>query len=462
MSVLRLGLRGAAVSLALFALPVFSLSLGGCKKSQVPGAAASVPMGSWSQWQTLAPLVDVAQGQVDKTAFAALREASSLLEEGRALSADRALAKISDGGARHWITVARADLAAIHFTVCIRGVAWRIEDRDPTKPMQRAIDFDPQARIEAGDVSVEAMLTNLDNALAVDNPALRVQARIARARVTAFVSNCAPNDEVAQRASDFMRSDLATLAAEGHLPPDLAYVWGGIQMDEYSGAAARPFLLQAQEGGYLDPSVKYLLAVIALEQRDFEKADALAVEAAETYVEIGDPMQEAQCWFIRGEAQREQGEPKAAREHYEHAIELMPAHVAAMVGIAGLERDKGGIEAAVEYIHAQLPKLLLEGELDENRARTADANVQALVILTNEDLDLAQISRDALLLEVDAEPDPFRRGLRYYYAATLDVRLGDYTRARGHGAFARDELAQSPLGPLVDVERFMEHLDAAQ
>ena len=46
-------------------------------------------------------------------------------------------------------------------------------------------------------------------------------------------------------------------------------------MNEYSGAAARPFLLQAQEGGYRDPSVSYLLAVIALEQGDHDRADAL-------------------------------------------------------------------------------------------------------------------------------------------------------------------------------------------
>lgn len=452
-----LGLRFAALSLALLAMPSTA-----CKPTQAPGAASkNVPMGSWSAWQTLEPLVDVAQGQIDKSAMAALHEASKLLAEGRALSADRALAKISDGGARHWIAVARGDLAAIHFTRCIRGVAWRIEDRDPKKPMQRDIDFDPQARIEAGDVSVEAMLTNLDAALAVDNPALQVQARIARARVTAFVSNCAPNDEVAERSSDFMRTDLATLAAEGHLPPDLAYIWGGIQMNEYSGAAARPFLLQAQEGGYRDPSVSYLLAVIALEQGDHDRADALAVEAAQSYAAIGDEMQQAQCWFIRGEVERQREQPKAAREHYEQAIELMPAHVAAMVGIAGLERERDGIDAAIEYLNSQLPNLVLEGPLDEARARTADANVQALVILTNEDLELAQISRDALLLEVDAEPDPFRRGLRYYYAATLDVRLGDYTRARGHGAFARDELAESPLGELVDVDRFLEHLEAA-
>jgi hypothetical protein len=40
------------------------------------------------------------------------------------------------------------------------------------------------------------------------------------------------------------------LAAENHLTPDLAYMWAGVQMQTYSGAAARPFLLQALEGGF--------------------------------------------------------------------------------------------------------------------------------------------------------------------------------------------------------------------
>jgi tetratricopeptide (TPR) repeat protein len=433
-----------------------------CKSTEVPGAATKVAMGNWAAWQTLEPLVEVAQGQVSKPVLASLREAAKLLAEGRAMSADRHLATLSDAAGRHWLAVARADLAAMHFTICIRGVAWRLEDIDPDKPVQRRIDFSPEARIEAGDVSVEAMLTNLDAAMVVENPALQVQARIARARVAAFVTNCAPNDEVADRASSFMRSDLATLAAQGHLTPDLAYIWAGIQMSEYSGAAARPFLLQAQEGGYDDPSVTYLLAVIALEQGEHDKADALAKEAAKRYAELEDPMQEAQCFFIRGEVERSRERYDAARKHYETAIARVPAHVAAMVGITGLEREGEGPLAAVEYLASQLPLLLLEGPLDEERARTASGNLEALVILTNEDLDMAEITRDALLIDIDAEADAIRRGLRYYYAATLDVRLGDYTRARGHGAMARDELAETVIKDVVDIERFLQHLDAAQ
>ena len=137
----------------------------GCKSSEVPGAGTNAPMGlvgrvagpssHWSRSRS---------PQVPKTVSAELRAASKLLVEGRALSADRKLATISDGAGRHWVAVARADLASLYFTKCIRGVAWRLEDLDPQAPPERSIDYDPQTRIEAGDVSVEAMLTNLDDA----------------------------------------------------------------------------------------------------------------------------------------------------------------------------------------------------------------------------------------------------------------------------------------------------------
>jgi tetratricopeptide (TPR) repeat protein len=419
-------------------------------------------MGTWSEWKTLAPLVDVARAHVDGRTSTALAEARALLAEGKAASADRRLAEVRDGAARHWIAVARADLAAIHFTTCIRGVAWRLVDATADQRPARTVDFSPEAVVDPGDVSVEAMLTNLDAAIEVGDPALRVQAQIARARTTAFVTNCAPNEQVGDRAAEFMRNDLATLAAEGHLPPDLAYVWGGVQMNEYSGAAARPFLLQAREGGYDDPSVDYLLAVISLEQRQWNEAEALALAAARRYATLGDPMQQAQCEFIRGEVRRGQRRIEAARERYEAALELVPSHAAAVLAIAGLEREGQGPTAAIDWLHGALARLMPGEALDERAARTASSNLEAAVILTDENLELSELLRDALLLDVDAEPDATRRGLRYYYAATLDVRLGDYPRASGHAALARDELAEAEVSPPVDAEQLLEQLDSAR
>lgn len=414
-------------------------------------------MGGWAQWQDLSPLVAVTRSHVDADTQSDLERASTLLREGKARSADAVLAGRSNTAARHWIAVARGDLAAIHFTVCIRGVAWRLDDRDPAQAVERKTDFSEQAKIEPGDVSVEALLTNLDEAMRSEVPALAVQARIARARVSAWASRCAPNPDVGKMAQDALESDLATLAAEGHLTPDLAYVWAGVQMSRYSGSAARPFLLQAREGGYADPAVTYMLAVIALEQRDLGQADELALQCIEEFGRLGDTMQVAQAHFIRGEVARARDDQTNALAHYRAARKAMPTHVAAIVAVAELRAKADGEDAAVDYVAGTLDALLGSGKLAGAPAREAAANLEALVMLA-EDPHTASIGRMALLQSIDTEPDPTRRGLRYFYAATLEVRLGEYDVARGHAVLARDEFASLEQAPPVDVEAFLEQL----
>jgi tetratricopeptide (TPR) repeat protein len=425
-------------------------------------------MGSWSEWLDLSPLVEVAAGHVDRPTRDTLEEASKLLADGKARSADRVLARASDSSGRHWISVARADLAALNFTVCIRGVAWRLPD-DREEALERRIDFDPETRIEAGDISVEAMLSNLDAALAsgADDSPLTTQARIARARVTAFVANCSPNDDVASRANGILSSDLATLAAQAHLTPDLAYLWAGIQMSTYSGAAARPFLLQAKEGGFSDPSVTYMLAIIALDGREIEQADQLAKEAAEAYGTLGDRLQQAQCVFLRGEAALQGEKPELARGHFEAALEIVPDHVAAIVGLTRLELEADGASEAAQALNDLLPRLMGAGELEAAQATEAAeaaeaaavaANLEALVVMTNEDILLAEVCREALLTNIDAESDAMRRGLRYFFAATLDVRLGDYQAAQGHAGTAELEFEETGLPAPVNPREFLDRL----
>jgi hypothetical protein len=51
-----------------------------------------------------------------------------------------------------------------------------------------------------------------------------------------------------------------------------------------------------------------------------------------------------------------------------------------------------------------------------------------------------------------------RRGLRYFFAATLDVRLGEYEVAHGHGVLAKEEFAESGMAPPVDIEQFLQRV----
>jgi tetratricopeptide (TPR) repeat protein len=427
--------------------------------------AAEVPMGSWPAWQDLSPLLDVAESHVDPNTWQALELARTALREGKPLAADRELAKFASGASRHWIAVARADLAAFYFTTCIRGVVWRLPEQAGAH--QRSIDFDPETKILPGDLSVEALLTNLDDALQAGAPdsALATQARIARVRVASFTASCPANDEVERRAVAIMNSDLATLAAENHLPPDLAYVWAGLQFRTYSGTAARPFLLQAREGGFTDPSVDYMLAMIAFEQREYDEADALAAAAAEAYAELGDPVQRAQCAVLRGEVALAAERFADARKHFTQALELSSAQVGALVGLTDVTRRDQGALAAAEQLHGHIVALTGDAELDDESAAILVDTIEALVIIVanSSELELAQITREALLMTIDAEPDPYRRGLRYFYAATLEVQLGDYQAAQGHATTAQLEFEDSglPVPEKADPRAFLDRLAEA-
>ncbi|HWB77310.1 MAG TPA: hypothetical protein VG755_20225 [Nannocystaceae bacterium] len=438
------------------ALLCFVLALG-CRNrvpTDPPGAATA--MGDWSSWRDLTPLVEVVRDHAPAPAVAAIERASTLLREGKPRSADRALADASDGAGHHWIAVARGDLAALHFSLCIRGVAWRLIDGTSPSPTDRKADFSEATRVEPGDISVEATLTNLDAAVAAGEPTLVVQARIARARVAAFAQQCSPTEQVAEMAQQVVEGDLATLAAEGHLTPDLSYMWAGVQMSRFSGSAARPFLVQAREGGFDHPAVVFMLAVIALEQRELDQAEQLAKQATDVYAKLGDRGHQAEGRYLLGEIARARKQPQRAREHYDAALALDGTHGPSILARADFEAQRDA-DAAIDFVKRALVKLWLEGPLDAPHARQAAENIERLLVITTEPHQV-QLVRDALLLEVDAEGDAMRRGLRYFFAATLDVRLREYELAHGHGVLAKEEFADSGVAPPVDVQAFLDHL----
>lgn len=451
----------------IFAL-FFAASLAGsvaCKTAtpETPTEAGeATAMGDWDAWRDLSPLVEVAKTHAAPATATALEQASGMIREGKLLSAELHLRKFTTTEGRDWVAAARGDLAALYFTKCIRGVAFRLVDLAPgSEPPSREADFSEDTAIEPGDVSVESVLTDLEQAVASKVPALAVQARIARARMAAYASQCPANREVARMTEETVKTDLAILAAEGHLTPDLAYMWAGLQYAEFSGAAAKPFLLQARDAGYSDPMVIYMLAAIALEQLDFANADKLATEAATVYKQLGDPMQEAQCHFIRGEVARMQDQLPQAKKHYQTALALVPTHVASLLGGVRLVLGEQGPNAAVGHLEKTLPKLLFEGELSPEQAQRAASNLEALVVMAREP-QMADLCRAALLSNVDDEPQALRRGIRYFYAATLDARLGEYDHARGHAIMARDEFAETDLGEALSeqVNRFLARIEA--
>jgi hypothetical protein len=416
-------------------------------------------MGSWSAWADLSPLRDLARTHAPRATAAAIQEASRLLRAGKSRSAHEALARLADGEGRHWIAVARADIAALYFTTCVRGIAWRLADDARKLPVtERRMEWSEDARVDPGDVAVEGLLTDLDAAASAGIDALSVQARIARARVTAFTSRCAPNEEVRTRAEQTLENDLATLAAEQHLTPDLAFMWGSIQMNRYSSTAARPFLLLAREGGFEDPAVEYMLALAALEQRDLARADELAISAGLRWKAAGITEQEAEIEFLRGEIARARPDLRAAEKHYVQALTAMPEHAAAIVALGEAVAKREGEGAATRVMLRRIIALMGSDPLTTDTARGVVERLEALVLVAQSPA-ASQAVRDALLLEIDSETDTARRGLRYFFAATLDLRLNEPDQARGHGILARDELTGAGLGEVLDVGEFLRHVD---
>jgi len=415
-------------------------------------------MGTWDQWRDLTPLLEVAQSHATAPTIAALDAASKLLRKGQVRAADRALAELADSEGRHWIATARASLGALYFTRCIRGVAWRLPETAQASNT-REVDFDEGTPIESTDLAVEPLLIALDAAAEARIPALTTQAHIARARVTAYVSRCAPNPDVARMGEAVFKSDIALLAAEGHLTPDLAYLWGGVQLSEFSGAAAKPFLLQSREAGYDDPALPYLLAVIALEQRDLDLADSYANEAIESLTKTGDRGQTAQAHFIRGEIAAARKTPKQARSAYKKALSIDPDLPAALLGLIRLDLEGDGELAAAATLGAALPVLQVKTPLNAETADLEASRLEALVIMISEPA-LASVIRSALLEAIDDDDDPIRRGLRNYFAATLDIRLGEFQSAKGHALLARDDFAESEVEAPVDIVDLMDNLGA--
>jgi len=417
-------------------------------------------MGSWQAWRDLGPLIEVASSHAPEATVVALRDAAALLRDGRARSADRRLAEASTGPGRPWIAVARADAAAFYFTTCIRGMALRLAEGEPPPPTERAVDFSEETRVEPGDVSLEALLTNLDEGLSSGIPALVTQTRIARARIASFAQRCPANPDVETMARQTTETDLAVLAAEGHLTPDLAYLWAGVQMTRFSGAAARPFLLQALEGGFEHPAVFHMLAATSLEQRELEPAEEFAGKALQAYEQQKDHSGMAQVWHLRSEIARARGGKDAAaraRAHAKRALELDPRYVPALLTLADMELEAGRESDAMDLVHRRLGALLGEKPFDAASLEEGAATLEGLVIAVEEPA-MVQLVRDALLLRIDGESDPARRGLRYFFAATLDARLQEFQLAHGHGVLAREEFAESELDPPMDIEAFLERV----
>lgn len=415
----------------------------------------------WDAWRDLTPVLDAAEPFVTKDTRKVLSSSKKMLAQGAAKTADELLRASSGGADGLWISVIRANLLALNFTRCIRGVAWRLEDLDGDAPATRVIDNDLDTRLGPNDISVEATLSNLEQAIERSTSrTLTLHGRIARARVTATLLTCPPNPTVAELAQTTAQQDLAALAAEDQLPPDLAFVWAQVQMSTYSAAAAKPFFVRALNGGFNEPTVGYMLSMASLELREYEEAMRRSKTAAEIFEQRGDRAQAAQAWAIHGEACRRADQPEAASTSFERALGLDPVQPTAILGFARVEIAAG--KDAQDALGDRLEVLYGASPLTQERAEALAQTLEGLAYVANEELALSQALRDALISEVDLDQDSARRAVRYFFAATLDARLGDLKGAHGRAAVALSESEDADFELPVDIRGLLDRLASAR
>jgi tetratricopeptide (TPR) repeat protein len=426
--------------------------------------SAVSPESMWSQWGRLAPILLIASQRVqDPHSRTLLKNLEKDIDRGDWRRAQLELIKKRDGVDRHWMTVIRANLAALHYVDCFAGLTLRLPTAQ-TMVQARAIHREAPEKAEPGDISIEELLVALDEATLDQDFALQTQSRIARARMSAIVALCPANQLVAKRAQEQLAADLSMLAAAGHLAPDLAYLWAIDRLNQGLPNAASPHLLAAREGGYLDPHVDLLLAQIDLELGFLDSAREAIMRA-----EKHEPSEVGEAWLaevlsLRGDIEWARNDLTAAKLAYERAEKLAPANPAAALGKARIAIHKQKLDIAVGEIRRAMENQASAESLTGDRQARERLTIffDQLLLTIEREPALAEAIEEALVTDIHSDASPVRRAYRYLALATLNVRTGDLELARGRAVLARDAWLESGLPDEIESEAFMRHLDALE
>lgn len=345
--------------------------------------------------------------------------------------------------AKAWAQVLRGQLAGLHTQACLNGQWLRFAPYHPKDTTQ---------------VSMITLLDELSKLSGHTDPVLANQAQIAQVRIMAIAQDCPGSRSVQERARTRLPVVLGTLAdAQGpSLPPDLAYLRATLALEQEQWGDTRRWLAVARNQGLDDPRTTLALAQSWFGQRNWARAQSLATQSAKAMPKTVEPLRAA-AWTLAARAAWAQGHATHAKALLKQARLAQPHHADAL--------------ALVLRMHASTP-LSCQGPLAKEIGQIWNLSWSAppelfwtfdelLSRLDQPDPDPLGCLAAFLIWNVDEEPDPALRAIRYYYAATLDARLGDPESALGHALLARSEfeLAGSPRHPLP-IEALIDAMNA--
>lgn len=453
---------GISVTSGIIALSFF-LSCAGPKPSgQNPGEAPS----TWQLWYSLQLPFELVRDQVHPRSRRSLNKVAQSLGAGqyrRAYQQIEALAQKRPED-RFWLHTLGANLASMRLDRCIRGRHWRLPD-SADKPPRARLDWDPKTTVQAGDIELQGLLQALDEAAQQPSRPLQIQAEIARARVLAWTRECPATPGVAELSHDKLRQDCRSLAHKKALPPDLSYVFAMILLEDGTPALARPHLERALKQGYRDPAVDYLLAGVLYELKSFAEARVSALKAARDFALQNNRSGQADAWCLAGQAAIAGDKIKKARLYLEKARAIDPLHPRALATELHLRARENRRYQSANWLAQTLAPLwpaFARRRVDDPQQRAAIDKFNELAWTSSQlgplEVEILQL---ALTLHLDDEPDPYLRGFRYFWAATLDFQLGEHDQARGRAALAAQEFASIPIAAPLPIPEFLSQLHQA-
>lgn len=413
------------------------------------GACAGRPKKSadpWTQWHQMQLPVEIASARVASTQA---RIFTRFQKQVQAQNYAKAIGLLQDPGldpqGEAWAKILLAQLAGLHTRAC-EGGQW-LYFADPKKA-------------SAPRVSMLTLLDKLDPLRDSPDKSLATQAKTAATRVMVIARDCPGAASVQERAKTELPALLAELAdtQAAALPPDLAYLWATIHLEKEQWSKARHWLKVAADQGLHDPRITLAQAQAHYGQGHYEQARAQAIAGAKAIPkDFARPI--ADAWALAAKSSWALGKTKLASKELDKSFEADPAHPGAWALLVAMQSAHD--EACTSSLPARLEPLW---KLPWGSPPTLFWLLDDMLV-TLDAQGLAPLSclATALIWDIDQEQDAALRGIRYFYAATLDTRLGELESALGRALLARTEFesAGSPKHPLP-VQALIDALSQAQ
>lgn len=402
---------------------LFSSCANSAKKTQDP----------WTQWYQMQLPVQIASAQVSPEQARKFKRFQKQVQAGNYRDA---LATIQDPGKslqdQAWTHIVTGQLAGLHTRSCEGGQWLYFSEPKPSK----------RARL-----SMLNVLDKLSSLRKSKESTIATQAKTASARVMVIARDCPGASTVQNKAKRELPAILAELAQaqSTSLPPDLAYLWATLLLEQEQWSKARHWLKVAKDQGLDDPRITLAEAQAHYGEGDYALALSRSVQGAKAIPQdFKGPA--ADAWTLAARSAWAMNKATLAAKHLKRALQSDPVHPGAWA-LRILMRAEP-TSACTDQLPARLEPLW---DIPWAQSPTLFWLLDDVLVLLDQEGEAAlRCLAQALVWNIDQEPDPALRGIRYFYAATLDTRLGDLPGALGRALLARAEFesAGSPRHPL--------------